>query len=381
MKVDIKLIDPPQAKELCQAITATLPEWFGIPEANERYSQGMVSRISFAAFEYDECLGMITVEMPFPNNANIYWMGVKKQYRSKHIGQKLLRVAENYCAAHGCFSLTVETLSPRQHDKYYIDTYHFYERQGFKPLLEMHTYTPDNLMVYMQKQLGLSGYTFLDLTHTLTSSIAHWNTDCGFKHNIVSDYDLNVTSTTFRVQTIEMYAGVGTHMDAPSHCIPGTMDIDNIPLNQLIAPCVVIDVSMKANESYQVGLVDINNFEEQYGKINPNTFVVIRTGWDKFWDNPAKYRNNLIFPTVSASVAELLLKRGIIGLGVDTLSPDAAESDFPVHRMLLGAGKYIVENIANSAQLPPIGATTMALPIKIQSGTESPIRLIALIAK
>lgn len=64
-------------------------------------------------------------------------------------------------------------------------------------------------------------------------------------------------------------------------------------------------------------------------------------------------------------------------LGIDTLSPDNEVDGFPVHRLVLGSGKYIIENVANAGLMPPVGAYTFALPIKIQDGAESPIRLVA----
>jgi len=150
----IELIDPPLAEKVCRLITATLPEWFGIPEANERYAKGMLERISFAASVNNDYVGLVTLEFFHPNNGNIYWIAVKKNHHGKNIGTALIKAVEDYCHEHSCHSLTVETLSPKQNDKNYLKTYRFYEKLGFKPLFEMHAYGPENLMVYMQKLLG-----------------------------------------------------------------------------------------------------------------------------------------------------------------------------------------------------------------------------------
>lgn len=229
--------------------------------------------------------------------------------------------------------------------------------------------------------IDLSNLSFIDLTHSLSSYIPHWSSKCGFKSTITSDHENNSNQTTFRTQQIEMSAGIGTHMDAPLHCFPHAADIASIPLTQLIAPCVVINVASKAHENYSVTIDDILAFETQHGSINTNSFVIIYTGWEKFWIHPEKYRNNLLFPTLSLSAAKLLLKRNIVGLGIDTLSPDNEKEGFPVHRLLLDAGKYIIENVANVANLPSHGASIIALPMKIEGGTEAPIRLIAVKAK
>lgn len=52
---------------------------------------------------------------------------------------------------------------------------------------------------------------------------------------------------------------------------------------------------------------------------------------------------------------------------------------FPVHKLILGAGGYIIENLTHCHLLPAMGAFVIALPMKIQNGTEAPIRAIAMI--
>ena len=86
-----------------------------------------------------------------------------------------------------------------------------------------------------------------------------------------------------------------------------------------------------------------------------------------------------MFPSVTGEAAEFLLKRNVSGLGIDTLSADRKREGFPVHRSFLGAGKYLVENVANSASLPPTGFYAETITIKVEDATEVPIRLIALI--
>lgn len=232
---------------------------------------------------------------------------------------------------------------------------------------------------YMQKTTDLSHFTFIDLTHSLSPTIPQWGENCGFQHKTECDYTDCDTDVKFRVQKFEMSAGIGTHMDAPAHCIPGGLTIADIPLEKLITPCVVIDISEKANERYSLSRKDIIDFENKYGIIPANTFVIIYTGWGKLWNQPIKYRNNLVFPSVSKEAAELFIERNITGLGIDTLSPDRAEDGFPVHQLLLNSGKYIIENVANCNNLPCVGAFIIALPIKIKDATEAPIRLVGMI--
>lgn len=222
-------------------------------------------------------------------------------------------------------------------------------------------------------------FTLVDLTHSLTPSIPTWNGKCGFNHKINYDYDSCTTATKFRTYTLQMEAGIGTHMDAPSHCIRGGLSISDLSLEKLVSPCVVIDVSSRSREDYKITVQDIRDFEENYGRIQKRTFVMFHTGWGRFWNTPWHYRNNYIFPSISKDSALFLLDREITGIGIDTLSPDLPQDDFPVHHVLLNAEKYIVENITSLEKMPPTGAFSLALPLKIQHGTEAPIRLIGLV--
>ncbi len=112
--------------------------------------------------------------------------------------------------------------------------------------------------------------------------------------------------------------------------------------------------------------------------------VVGYTGWSKFWNNPDKYRNadelnQLHIPGFSTQAAELLLKRNVVGIGIDTLSPDGGNTTFPVHHLMLKAGKYLIENLTNLEYMPATGAWVITLPLKIDGGTESPIRALGLV--
>ena len=221
-------------------------------------------------------------------------------------------------------------------------------------------------------------YTLIDLTHPLNDQIPSWEESCGFKQEIVCDYSAS-SETSFRVHHLSMNAGIGTHMDAPAHCIKGGKSIDQLPLSDLILPCVVIAPPNAFHPGYSLSTKDIEQFEDSYGPIEKGSFIALSTGWESLWYTPEKYRNNYLFPSVSSEAAELLLQRGISGLGIDTLSPDRPESGFKVHQLLLGSGLFILENIANLAKLPRKGSFILALPLNIQGGTESPIRLVALV--
>jgi kynurenine formamidase len=221
----------------------------------------------------------------------------------------------------------------------------------------------------------------IDLTHPLSAEVPTWNGSCGFCLETKQDYE-----HLFRVQQIKMHAGVGTHMDAPSHCVPKGKSIADIPLELLIVPACVIDVSAHADADYEVSVQDIEKYEKEYGRIPKNALVIAYSGWSRLWSTPDVYRNvdtdgNMHFPAFSRQAAEMLIQRDIAGIAIDTLSPDCSDSLFSVHKIILGAGKYIIENIAECNRMPPRGGYVIALPLRAEDATEAPMRIIGLIPK
>jgi len=151
-------------------------------------------------------------------------------------------------------------------------------------------------------------------------------------------------------------------------------------------PACVIDVSTRAHADYEVSVEDIEQYERQWGKIPKHALVIAYTGWSQFWSDPDRYRNvdskgQMHFPAFSGTAAAMLLQRDISGIAIDTLSPDCLDAAFPVHKIMLGAGKYIIENIAQCFQMPPQGGYVIALPLRIEDAAESPMRIIGLIPK
>lgn len=231
----------------------------------------------------------------------------------------------------------------------------------------------------------LEHFEVVELTHPLNGLAPTWTGSCGFRHEIKMDYDQGV-----RVMSYKCHAGVGTHMDAPSHFFPNTANIADIPLDHLIVPACILDLSFRMNPDLFVMPEDILAFESKWGKIASGSLFFAYTGWDCFWNQNERYRNpdpqgKMHFPGFHVAAAELLLERDVVGIGIDTLSPDGSnslpENKFPVHQCILGAGKYIIENAAHLSRMPSVGGYALALPLKITVGSEACMRLVGLIPR
>jgi kynurenine formamidase len=185
----------------------------------------------------------------------------------------------------------------------------------------------------------------------------------------------------------------GTHLDAPIHFSQHGRTADEIPVRQLIAPAVVIDVSTKAaaNADYRLTADDVRAWEAQHGTIAAGTVVLLHTGWGTrygdrklyFGDDTPGATDRLHFPSYGEDAARLLVTDRRVGaLGVDTASIDYGQSkDFIVHQIANGANVPGLENIANLERVPATGAWVAALPMKIGKGSGGPLRAVALLPR
>lgn len=151
--IHIEKITGELAQSLCQTITMDLPEYFGFPEANEHYAIGVKTRTNFAAKDDDNYIGLVSIDFPYSNNANIYWMAVRSDFHRQGVGKQLIEAACHFAKTQGAITITVETLSPSESEENYLKTYLFYQSVGFNSLFDLKPAGYEWSMVYMVKKL------------------------------------------------------------------------------------------------------------------------------------------------------------------------------------------------------------------------------------
>src|SRR5690606_30171891 len=118
-------------------------------------------------------------------------------------------------------------------------------------------------------------------------------------------------------------------------------------------------------------------------------WVLFRTGWSNRLSDPASYVNmrddgaHTPGPT-QAAVEWLINERNVHGFGVETINTDAGQAfgwpiPYPCHNLMHGAGKFGLQCLTNLDQLPLTGAVIISAPLKIQKGSGSPLRVLALV--
>lgn len=233
--------------------------------------------------------------------------------------------------------------------------------------------------------------TWVDLTHSFSASSVYWPTDTlGFR---LEELSFGPTEGGWFYASYQ-YSGAehgGTHLDAPIHFAEGRHTSDEIPLENLIGPAVVVDVSDRAHPDYLVTVEDFTSWETEHGQIEDGAIVLIHTGWASRYGDRTAYLGtdltgpdaveHLHFPGLSAEAAQWLVEsRKIDALGIDTPSIDYGQSkDFRAHVILNQENIPGFENVANLGSLPPVGSYVVALPMKIEGGSGGPLRIVAFV--
>jgi kynurenine formamidase len=198
---------------------------------------------------------------------------------------------------------------------------------------------------------------------------------------------LTVAHDGFYNRRVSFMEHSGTHFDAPCHMVEGAQSVDQIDPGTLFRPVAVIDISADTagNPDGTLSLAQVQDFEARHGRIPDGAAVFLRTGWEEFNTDPARYAGlpgPLRFPGFGPEAARFLVEqRRVVGLGVDTLGIDpGVASDFVVHRQISHPrGVWHLEGLTNLKSVPPLGAWVFVGVLKLSDGSGSPARVLALL--
>jgi kynurenine formamidase len=233
---------------------------------------------------------------------------------------------------------------------------------------------------------------WIDLSHDFSDETVYWVTAEPFKRTTVAE---GMTPEGYYYSAYNYSAAEhgGTHLDSPIHFAEGKKTVDQIELNQLIAPAVKIDVSAKtgADRDYLITVDDIKTWEAANGTIPEWSIILFYTGFGSKWPDEKAYLGtdqkgdaavkDLHFPGLDPDAAKWLVEnRKFKAVGIDTASIDNGQStDFKSHVALMTNNLPAFENVANLDTLPAKGFHVIALPMKIKGGSGAPLRIAAFI--
>ena len=235
-----------------------------------------------------------------------------------------------------------------------------------------------------------SGGRWIDLSYAFSEETIYWPTEDGFRLDELAygETEAGYFYSSYRISTAEHG---GTHLDAPIHFSRGGMSAEQIPLDRLIAPVVVVDVSARATPDYRIDVADLEGWERAHGPIPDGAILLLRTGWGARWPDRLSYLgtertgpeavSELHFPGIHPDAAHWISdQRNVAAVGIDTPSIDYGQSSgFEAHVIIYGANIPGFENVANLDQLPESGAFVVALPMKVTGGSGGPLRIVAFV--
>ena len=173
---------------------------------------------------------------------------------------------------------------------------------------------------------------------------------------------------------------VSTHVDAVWHFNPDRPDltIDRVPFEHLITPAAWIDLSDVApgphitRKRLEAALADANV------ALKPGMTLLYYTGWGELWHDPFAFVAG--YPGLDLEASEWLIDQGIVNLGTDAPSTDhPADLDYPNHRTHGERCVIHTEMVHNMTRIPQHdGFWVMFMPLRLEGGTGSPARAIAL---
>jgi kynurenine formamidase len=251
-------------------------------------------------------------------------------------------------------------------------------------------------------QIARGEIRVVDLTQTLSPEFPalqlppQFGQTWAFKQERISQYDEQGPGWYWN--NFSCGEHTGTHFDAPIHWISGrdlpNNSVDTIPAQHFVAPACVIDCSeqVKADPDYLLSVIDVEAFEARHGRIPEGAWVLMRTDWSKRLhtkDGPQAYQNfdetgqHTPGPSTEA-VRFLVEQRGVLGFGSEAIGTDAGQGyhlrpPYPCHYYMHGAGRYGLQCLSNLDLLPPTGAVLICPPLKIEKGSGSPLRVLALV--
>ena len=224
----------------------------------------------------------------------------------------------------------------------------------------------------------------VDLSHPISPDIPVWPGDPAVDFQTVSD----LAEQDYFLRRFSMGEHSGTHLASPSAYYADGIDPDGIPAESLVAPAAVIDAQGPASldPDYTLSAADVAEWERTNGPIDPNTLVLLNTGWSHFWGQPARFINigddgAMHTPGFSLEAARFLLEwREVAGLGIDTHGIDpGADAGLSVSRLVLTRPALVLECLNNLDQLPPTGTTVVIGRLRLVGGSGSPAAVLALV--
>ena len=182
--------------------------------------------------------------------------------------------------------------------------------------------------------------------------------DIALQQAVAKGASANVSNLRFGSHT-------GTHADAARHFFDDGQSVDQIPLDRLIGPALLVSFG---DQVRAVGAVELRAHD-----LKGHKRILIRTRNSALLSRPDFVKD---YTYLAPDGAQYLVDQGVELVGIDYLSIEQFHSGHQrTHRTLLGHAVVIVEGLELSA--PPAGEYQfICLPLRIEGCDGAPARAV-----
>jgi len=207
---------------------------------------------------------------------------------------------------------------------------------------------------------------WIDLSHTLGQRIAAYPGSPQAGSETIATLEQN----GYREKRLYLNSHSGTHLDSPAHMLRDGKPLNEMPLSAFVGKGIVVPATDYPREISPQTLRTLKTEDDA-------DFVLFHTGWDSRWNTESYFAD---FPYPGTALAQKLTALSLKGVGFDTPSADAPESEeLTNHHIFLRAGMVILENLTNLDKLIGKEFRLFCFPLNIENGDGSPVRAVALV--
>ena len=197
-----------------------------------------------------------------------------------------------------------------------------------------------------------------------------------------------VENDGFKLNKMTIGEHSGTHWGAPCHFNAGERCAEDMAPEDFFHPAAIVDARRQSakDPDYALTVADLKRFERKHGRIPRNAVVVMWTGWQERWDDPAAFFNEdadgvMHFPGISVEATQWLIdNRKLGGLGIDTHGVDpGSDTSYATNTLLLQGHRIHIENMGGLEQMPANGGWIVVGGVRNEGGSGSPATVFGLV--
>ena len=202
---------------------------------------------------------------------------------------------------------------------------------------------------------------WIDISVPLRNGMVAWPGDAPFERTTTLAM---ASGDQCNLSQISTTAHIGTHMDAPRHYLVGAPGMESMPIAASIGPARVIEIQ----DPEVIGPRELEPHHLEKGER-----VLFKTRNSGHCWKTDHFQRKYIY--IEPGAAQYLAEVGVQTVGVDYLSVGGFENGADTHRILLGAGIWIIEGL-NLEDVEPGEYELVCLPLKIIGGDGAPARAV-----